>query len=78
MKAHKGDQIVCECAQPAGRFDRNVEDGANVSGKDFIITLLPGDVPNGGDHWFCPTCKETVARFSGDRWRVRTRNGWLE
>jgi hypothetical protein len=28
MKAHKGGDIVCKCAQPAGSFRRNVVDPA--------------------------------------------------
>ena len=31
MKAHKGDEIVCGCPQPAGSFLRDVHDHASIS-----------------------------------------------
>jgi len=79
MKARDGEEIVCNCAQPAGSFRNNVEDGASIASHDIEIEpLMIWDLDNGG-RWFCPTCKETAAqRFSGDRWRVRTKRGWVE
>ena len=45
MKAHKGDQIVCKCGQPAGFFDRDVEDCASISSSHIGLTapLAPDD-----------------------------------
>jgi hypothetical protein len=76
MKALKGEEIVCDCAQPAGSFRDDVEDRASISSKNIAITL-PG-VPGDHGRWVCPVCHTTVACFISDRWRVRTINGWLE
>lgn len=77
MKAHKGDKIVCKCDQPAGSFHKDVNDGASITSNDIAFTLSGAHDDFG--RWVCPTCKESVAeRFVGDRWRVRTRKGWLE
>ena len=45
MKAHKGDQIVCKCGQPAGFFGRDVEDRASISSSHIVFTapLAPDD-----------------------------------
>jgi hypothetical protein len=78
MKAHKGDEIVCDCPPPAGRFRRDVEDGANILTDDIEITLNGGAHHDRGFVWVCPTCDVAVAQNFGDRWGVMTRNGWLE
>ena len=78
MKAHEGEKIVCKCAEPAGKFDRDVDDRASISCYDIkIFTWLC--TSDGPDRWVCLTCKEPVAELlSGDHYRVRTRKGWLE
>ena len=37
MKAHKGEEIACDCSRPAGNFLREVDGGAGISSKDFAI-----------------------------------------
>jgi hypothetical protein len=83
VSAPKGQEIVCDCAQPSGRFHKDLDDRASISSNDIEIPLPVVEL----GRWVCPTCKATVAeRFGdrtvaqplGDRWRVRTRNGWLE
>jgi hypothetical protein len=76
MKAHKGDQIVCKCAQPAGHFDRDVEDLAHISSRDIVFSVPLAH--HGSHRHVCPTCHEPVAYFLGDRWRVKTRKGFIE
>ena len=77
MKAHKGEEIVCRCPEPAGRFLRDVDDHASISPHDIAISLPWSSIE--AWRYVCPTCNATVAqRFSGDHWRVMTRNGWLE
>jgi hypothetical protein len=78
MKTHAGEEIVCKCTQPAGNFRHNVEDHASISSDDIAISPdLP--VPDADHRVLCPTCEETVAqRFSGDRWGVNTKKGWLK
>ena len=76
MRAHKGDEIVCKCGQPAGFFDRDVEDRASISSSHIVLTApLAPDDPH---CHVCSVCDEPVVHFLGDRWRVRARNGWLE
>ena len=76
MKAHKGEEIVCRCPQPAGSFLRDVEDGANILTDDVAITLPWSTIE--AWRYVCPTCHVTVAQNFGDRWGVMTRSGWLE
>jgi hypothetical protein len=74
MKAFMGDEIVCDCPPPAGRFRRDVLDDAAISGGDFAIDLSLSSIEAG--RYVCKMCKATVAELSGAHWRVRTRNGW--
>ena len=76
MKAHKGEEIVCNCARPAGSFRHDVEDRGRISSEDIAISL-PG-APDDNGCWVCPTCKAAVARFIGDHWQVKTKNGLLD
>ena len=45
MRAHKGDEIVCKCGQPAGFFDRDVEDRASISSSHIVLTAPPRRSP---------------------------------
>jgi hypothetical protein len=76
MKAHKGEEIVCDCRQPAGNFLRDVDDHAAVSGADFAIDLSLSSIE--ARRYVCKMCKATLAELSGDHWLVRMRKGWLE
>jgi hypothetical protein len=77
MKAHKGEEIVCDCPRPAGNFLRDIDEDARISSEDIAISL-PGAHDDLG-RWVCPDCKEQVAqRFAGDQWCVRTRRGLLQ
>lgn len=76
MKAVRGEGIVCKCMRPAGDFLRDVGDNASISSDDLAI-FLPG-VPDDFGRWVCPECKEEVALFSGKRWRVKTKRGWID
>jgi hypothetical protein len=75
-KAVKGEGIVCKCLRPAGDFLCDVDDNASISSDDLAI-FLPG-VPDDFGRWVCPECKEEVALFSGKRWRVKTKRGWID
>jgi hypothetical protein len=67
---------MCNCAQPAGSFRKDVADHASISSEDIEISSdLP--VPDDDGLVVCPICKATVAQRFSDGWRVRTRNGWL-
>jgi hypothetical protein len=61
MKAHEGEEIVCECVQPAGDFRHDVEDHASITSDDIAITLTGGVHHDWGFVWVCPTCNATVA-----------------
>jgi hypothetical protein len=76
MKAVRGEGIVCKCMRPAGDFLRDVGDNASISSDDLAI-FLPG-VPDDFGRWGCAECKEEVALFSGKRWRVKTKRGWID
>jgi hypothetical protein len=78
MKAYKGEEIVCKCAQSAGTFRHDVEDHSSIFSDDIALSPdLP--VPDDENCVVCPTCETLVAqRFSGDRWGVNTEKGWLE
>jgi hypothetical protein len=71
MKAHEGDEIICGCGRVVGSFRNDVQDGVSISADDFAISL-PG-APDDLGRWLCPDCKEEVAGFSGDHWRVISR-----
>jgi hypothetical protein len=48
-------------------------------GSDDIAISPDLPVPDADHRVVCPTCEETVAqRFSGDRWGVNTKKGWLK
>jgi hypothetical protein len=51
---------------------------ASISSDDIAISPdLP--VPDDDHRVVCPTCEALVGqRFSGDRWGVNTKKGWLE
>jgi hypothetical protein len=70
MKASEGQEIVCNCPRPVGRFSSDVDDRANGSARDFEISL--DGVPDDEGRWVCPICEIEVARFFGDHWRVIT------
>ena len=78
MKAHKGEEIVCKCPKPAGRFHRDVEDGASISSDDIAIFTWLCTLDALAGRWTCKTCKATVAEQVSGGWRVNTRKGWLE
>jgi hypothetical protein len=75
MKAHRGEEIVCDCGRVGGSFRNDVADDASISSRDITISLP--DVPDFLGRWLCPDCRLEVARFSGNHWRVLTRRGWL-
>ena len=80
MKAHKGEQIVCDCPKPVGYFDRDVEDGASIVEADFAIYADLCALDDLDRRWVCQTCEATVAeRVSEDdyRWQVKKGKGWL-
>jgi hypothetical protein len=77
MKASKGQEIVCDCARPAGRFRQDVANGVNISTDDIELDLPWTAVDDISRRVVCPTCKTEAARFVGDHWQVRTRSGWL-
>jgi hypothetical protein len=80
MKTRMGEQIVCGCARPAGRFRHDVDDRDGILSDDIELFLDAGtafDAANG--RWVRPMCKmEPASRVSGDRWRARTKRGWVE
>ena len=75
MKAHKGEEIICKCAQPAGIFRRDIDALDSISSDDFEISR---GVTEDHVRWVCPTCKATVAQLSCDHYGVMTRKGWRE
>jgi hypothetical protein len=78
MKAHKGDEIVCHCAERAGYFLADVEDSESISSGDIRFEWTAPLAPDLPHCHVCSTCDQTVGYFLGGRWRVRTRRGWLE
>jgi hypothetical protein len=80
VKARKGEVIVCGCARPVGRFRRDVAVRDGILSDDIELFLDPTtalDAANG--RWVCPVCKmEAASSVSGNRWRARTKRGWVE
>ena len=75
MKAHRGEEIICDCGRVAGSFRNDAADDASISGEDITISL--SGVPDFLGRWLCPDCNAEVARFSRGYWSVITRRGWI-